>query len=90
MEIERTKYFLICTLRRCCYSDQIKEDEIGQHPERKGEMINAYKISVYMEGKGGRGVLTNIISNYDYATCPACPLSLFITVSMSNEDCKLG
>jgi hypothetical protein len=50
MEIEVTKNFLICTLHRCCYSDQIREDEMGKHPERKEERINAYKILVDKEG----------------------------------------
>jgi hypothetical protein len=38
--------------RRCCYSDKIREDEMGKNSERKGEMINAYKILVDMKGKG--------------------------------------
>jgi hypothetical protein len=53
MEIEAMKDFLICTPRRCCYSDQIREDEMGKYPEREGERINAYKILAGKEGKGG-------------------------------------
>jgi hypothetical protein len=43
----------------------------------KGRDNKCIKILVCMEGKRGWGVLTNIISDYDYATCPASPLSLF-------------